>query len=330
MSTRGRIMLWYALFGLSGLLGNGHRTIYAAPNRRSSQILFLPLARYPPSIPLVFPQESKMVVYSVIGATGNTGTSLIQILLSSPDTQVHAFCRNRAKLARLLPEAVTNPQLRVFEGSIEDIPLLASCVRGSQAVFLVASTNDNIPGLRIGQDVATNVLRALREETKSDSPLLDGASPAGTAVPKLLLLSSATIDPVLSRKTPAFLHRILLWSASNVYNDLRETEALLRAQQDWIKTIFVKPGALSIDRQRGHAISLTDESSPLSYLDLAAAMIEAADDSSDRYDMANISVVNTNGRAKFPSGTPLCILTGLLRHFFPSLHPYLPSNTGPG
>ena len=39
------------------------------------------------------------------------------------------------------------------------------------------------------------------------------------------------------------------------------------------------------------------------YLDLAAAMIEAADDGEGRYDGRNVGVVNTGGRARFPTGT---------------------------
>lgn len=260
-----------------------------------------------------------MATYTILGATGNTGISLIQILLRSPDAQVHAYCRNKAKLARLLPEAIENPRVKVFEGDIHNVHLLASCIRGSRAVFLVTSTNDNVPGFRVGQDCATNVLAALRQ--------LSGLEQTKT-MPKLVLLSSATLDDVLSRHTPYLLRRILLWSASNVYNDLRETEVLLRAEESWVKTIFIKPGALSVDIQRGHGLSLSEESSPLSYLDLAAGMIEAADDAENRYDMQNVGVVNINGRAKFPRGTVWCILTGLLRHAFPSLHPYLPS-TGP-
>jgi putative NADH-flavin reductase len=266
-----------------------------------------------------------MPTYAVLGATGNTGTALIQIILRSPDNQVHAFCRDKAKLSRLLPEAVTNPNLHIYEGTIDNIPVLASCIRATRAVFLVTSTNDNVPGFRVGQDLAANVLVALRENLKHQ-PL---TATATATKPKLILLSSATIDPLLSRNTPYLLHRILLWSASNVYNDLRQTEALLRAEEDWVKTIFIKPGALSVDIQRGHALSLTDESSPLSYLDLAAGMLEAADDEGGVYDMQNIGVVNVAGRAKFPRGTALCILTGLARHFFPGLHAWLPVNTGP-
>jgi uncharacterized protein YbjT (DUF2867 family) len=262
-----------------------------------------------------------MPSYAVLGATGNTGRALVEILLRSPENQVHAFCRSKDKLSGLLPEAVTNPQLRVFEGTIDAVSTLASCMRGTRAVFLVISTNDNVPGFRVGQELAANVILALRENLKF---------PAATApIPKLVLLSSGTIAPELARHTPPLLHRILLWSASNVYDDLRVTEALLRTEEDWVKTVFIMPGALSVDVQRGHGLSFTNISSPLSYLDLAAGMIEAADDEEGQYDMRHVGVVNVNGRAKFPTGSVLCIVTRLIRHFFPWLHTWLPMNTGP-
>lgn len=263
--------------------------------------------------------------YAVLGSTGNCGTALIRNLLNKPDTRIHAYCRNRSKLLRLLPDFKEGGKVEIFEGSIQDIELLTSCLRNCRAVFLVVSTNDNIPGCRLAQDTATAVIKSLQKikQESTDSNEI-------RKLPKLVLLSSATIDDHFSRHVPYLLRLILLRSASHVYNDLIETEKLLRAQEDWLTTIFIKPGALSVDIQRGHALSLTDEESPLSYLDLAAAMIEAADDESGSYDMKDVSVINTNGKAKFPTGTPMCIFMGLLRHFFPFLHPYLPLNTGPG
>ncbi|KAL2195269.1 hypothetical protein P885DRAFT_79210 [Corynascus similis CBS 632.67] len=174
-------------------------------------------------------------------------------------------------------------------------------------------------GCRLGQDTASvliDVLQSLRGE--------DGRN----ALPKVILLSSSKIDDDFSRHQPALLRHILLRSASNVYRDLEEMERLLRANEDWLTTIYVKPVALSVDMQRGHAVSLIEQDGPLSYLDLAAGMIEAADDEEGRYDLRNISVVNINGKAKFPTSTPMCILMGLLRHYFPFLHPYLPMSTG--
>ncbi|PCG92023.1 Hypothetical protein PENO1_090780 [Penicillium occitanis (nom. inval.)] len=244
-------------------------------------------------------EETIMPTHTVLGATGNTGRALIETLLQNPDAKINAFCRNRRKLIQLLPQTESNPQIEIFEGSISDISLLASAIQEASAVFLVISTNDNVPGYHVGQDVAINVIRAL-EKLKLNST-------SGGKPPKLILLSSATIDDQLSRHTPYILRRILLLSASNVYNDLRETERILRAEQSWLTTIFIKPGALTVDKKRGHALSFSEESSPLSYLDLAAGMIEAADAVDGRFDMQNVGVVNTNGRAKFPSGTPLLV-----------------------
>jgi hypothetical protein len=258
--------------------------------------------------------------YAVLGSTGNCGTALIENLLKKPDAIVHAYCRNSPKLLRLIPGIQETKRVRIFEGSIHDVDLLKSCVCDCQAIFLVVSTNDNIPGCRLGQDTASVLIDILQSLRGKD---------VRKAIPKIVLLSSSTIDDLFSRHQPALLRRILLRSASHVYRDLEETEKLLRANEDWLTTIYVKPGALSVDIQRGHSVSLTNQDGPLSYLDLAAGMIEAADDEEGRYDLKNVSIVNTNGKAKFPAGTPMCVLTGLLRHYFPFLHPYLPMNTGP-
>lgn len=259
-------------------------------------------------------------VYAVLGSTGNCGTALIENLLKKPDAIVAAYCRNSPKLIRLLPGIQENKRVRIFEGTIDDFNLLKSCVSDCGVIFLCVSTNDNIPGCRLGQDTASALVDVLQSLRTKDTE---------KTMPKVVLLSSSTIDDGFSRHQPPFLRRILLRSASHVYRDLVETERLLRAEEHWLTTIYVKPGALSVDIQRGHAVSVTEQDGPLSYLDLAAGMIEAANDENGQYDLKNISVVNTNGRAKFPSGTPMCILMGLLRHYFPFLHPYLPMNTGP-
>lgn len=267
--------------------------------------------------------------YAVLGATGNCGAALIENLLQNSETQIHAYCRNVAKLLRRFPDIKSGGRVNIFEGSIQDIDLLASCIRDCRAIFLVVSTNDNIPGCRLGQDTAAAIVQALQKLRQQRESTGAGNGTQRTVTPKLILLSSGTIDKQFSRHVPFLLQPILLRSASHVYHDLIETENMLRAHEDWLTTIYIKPGALSVDIQRGHALSFTDQDSPVSYLDLAAAMIEAAEDEGGRYDNRNVSVVNTNGAAKFPAGTPMCILMGLLRHFFPFLHPYLPMNTGP-
>lgn len=260
--------------------------------------------------------------YAILGSTGNCGSALIRNLLQSPQNKIHAYCRNQAKLQGLIPEVVDNKQVSIFAGSIYDVDLMADCVRGTKAVFLVVTTNDNVPGCRVSQDSASTVIQALQKIKAESSP--------GIKLPKLVLLSSATIDDHLARHMPGWFRPIMLAAASHVYEDLRRTEKLLRSHEDWVSSIFMKPAGLSPDISRGHQLTLDEEESFISYLDLSAGMIEAADDDDGRYDGRNVCVVNQKRGvgAKFPSGTPMCILMGLMRHFFPWMHPYLPS-TGP-
>ncbi|KAL4821354.1 hypothetical protein BDW67DRAFT_180058 [Aspergillus spinulosporus] len=259
--------------------------------------------------------------YAVLGATGNTGTALIQNLLSSPspDTHINAYCRNKPKLLHLLPELNDTKNVTIFEGSITDFSLITACIRNTRAVFLTVTSNDNIPGCRLSQDSVQTVLKALQQ--------IRTAEPSAT-LPKLVLLSSATLDPHLSRKMPSWFLPIMKTAASNVYADLIKAELMLRENESWVTSIFIKPAGLSVDIQRGHKLDFDEQESFISYLDLAAAMLEAANETDGRYDGRNVSVVNTGGKARFPPGTPKCIVVGLLRHFFPGLHRYLPT-TGP-
>lgn len=269
-----------------------------------------------------FASSIKMVTYAILGSTGNCGTALIQNLLQSPRNKIHAYCRNQTKLQRLLPEVIDNRQVQIFAGNILDLELMTECLRGTQVVFLVVTTNDNIPGCSLGQDSAFTVIKALERIKEESGPEFKS--------PKLVLLSSATIDDHLARHMPGWFRPVMLTAASHVYRDLRITEEFLRSHEDWVSTIYIKPGGLSPDIARGYQLSLDEEESFISYLDLSAAMIEAAENGEGIYDGKNVSVVNKKRGvgAKFPRGTPKCIFMRLMRHFFPWLHPYLPS-TGP-
>jgi len=262
--------------------------------------------------------QSPPTSYAVLGSTGNCGSALVQNLLELSNIKVNAYCRNRNKLYRLLPDLVDNKRVDVFEGSINDVDLIANCIRGCRAVFMTVTTNDNVPGCRVSEDVARSVITALEKMKKAKNL-------PGMMMPKLVLLSSATIDDHLARSIPWWFRPIILRAASNVYDDLRRTEDFLRAQSDWVSTIFIKPGGLSIDIRRGHKLSLDEEDTFISYYDLAAAMMEAADDPEGQYDMKNVGVKHDGQGAKFPPGTPKTILMGLIRHFFPFLHEYLPA-----
>lgn len=267
---------------------------------------------------LVCSTQINMASYTILGGTGNGGTALLNFLLEKTTAQIKVYCRNQDKLVRVVPAAHNNSRVEVFAGNITDVDLFAKALSGSRAAFLVASTNDNIPGCHISQDLVRTVITAL-EKRRAEGE---------TAVPRLILLSSATIDPWISRKSP-WVNAIVRRSAWHVYRDLELAEAFLRQHEDWAPCIFIKPGGLSVDVRRGHRLTLDEEESFVSYADIAAGMVEAADCDNGRWDKKNVGVVNANGKAKFPAGTPRCILLGLLRFYFPWLHAYLPTGAGP-
>ncbi|KAK4962281.1 hypothetical protein LTR66_012729, partial [Elasticomyces elasticus] len=219
-----------------------------------------------------------MSFYAVLGATGNVGQALLKVLLQSPENHIHAYCRSKQKLVKLLPSITDNKQIDVFEGNLRDIELLVNCLSGTRAVFLAVALTENQPGCTIAQDTAYVVVSAL-ERLKSKNERL----------PKLIVLSSASLDHRLMPDSPGFLLNTLYCAFSNVYDDLNEAEKFLRSKDSLVTATFVRPGALCSDTQKGHVLSMQSATMPLSFLDLAAGMVEIADADGDRYDMKGVA-----------------------------------------
>jgi oxidoreductase AflX len=255
-----------------------------------------------------------MPSYAVLGATGNTGQALIQVLLQSPSNHVHAYCRSASKLLRVCPSVSSNKHVRTFEGSLDDVSLLADCIRGTSAVFLAVAIVDNMPGCTVAMDTARVVVEALKQLRAEES---------SAKIPKLIVLSSASLEDSFCGDVPAFVHTVLSTAVSNLYKDLAEAERFLRGEQSWISATFVKPGGLVHDRQGGHEISMVTAKTPLSFLDLAAGMVEVAESDNGQYDMKNVSVLATAKDVVFPWDGIYFAFTGLLYHFMPWTYRYL-------
>lgn len=252
-----------------------------------------------------------MPTYAIFGATGNVGRSVLEVLLQRPDNQIHAYCRSKQKLLKLMPIVKDNANVKIFEGETSDIDLLADCLSGTTGAFQTIAVDGNQPGCTIARDTAQRIITALE--------LLKAK---GQRLPKLVLLSSSSTDHRLLTAMPPFLRNTIYRAFSHTYDDLKKAEKYIRSKEDLIAATFVKPGALTNQPQVGHELSLDQSKSPLSYLDLAAGMIEIADDSSGRYDMQGVAV-NSTGKVPFPWEAPIKIVKGLLCHFFPWLYPYI-------
>lgn len=254
-----------------------------------------------------------MPSYAILGATGNVGQALHRILLQSPDNTINAYCRSKQKLFTISSQIAEHAQVTVYEGAITDVDLLANCIRNTKAVFLTIAVYDNEPNCTVAQDASRATLAAF-EKLQSETP--------GRALPKLIILSSAKIDKHLSRNMPAPVLAIINRATSNQANDLIAAESLLREHEDWIEMIFVKPGGLCRDTQKGHKLSLETEQTPLSYLDLAAGMIEVADSEDGEYRGKNVSVIPTGENLPIPWESGLEVVKGLLAHYMPWTYPY--------
>lgn len=253
-----------------------------------------------------------MPSYAVLGATGNTGLQLVNIIAKSPDKTIHAYCRSKSKLQKLAPDVASSPQLKVFEGQLSEVDVIADCIRNTRAIFLTVAVNDNIPGLTIAIDTAHVVIEAL-EKNRKEAP--------NAPVPKVVVLSSASTNKQFIETVGKIAATVAHTAFSNIYADLERAEAFLRSH-DWLSVSFIKPGVLAQDIQRGHELSTTKSESPISYADVAAGMIEVAD-SGDEYIGKDVSPNPKVKNLPFPKEAPVYMFWGLLFHFFPWLWKYL-------
>lgn len=251
-----------------------------------------------------------MPTYTILGATGKTGGALLQLLLKTPNTHIKAYVRSKAKLLHQNPNLEQNDRVQIFEGPLSNIPLIASALSPKvDTAFCVLGINENTPGIRIAQDTAHSVVAALCHimRTRND---------ANYKPPKLIVLSSASLNP---RFGSAVEHAIIGRALSNLYGDLALAERYLRLHESWLRVTFVQPGGLTGDVQRGHRVSLEACSPMVSYLDLAAGMIEIAE-AGDVYDWEGVSVRATGKNVRFERNAPGQIARGFLWHFVPSLY----------
>jgi uncharacterized protein YbjT (DUF2867 family) len=102
-----------------------------------------------PSTHYVHLRISIMSAYPILGGTGSTGSSTLQLLSASPKNTINVLVRSKPKLHKIAPSSSNNPNIAIFEGSISDTEVLANCLTGTKAVFLTVAVVDNVPGTTI-------------------------------------------------------------------------------------------------------------------------------------------------------------------------------------
>lgn len=87
---------------------------------------------------------------------------------------------------------------------------------------------------------------------------------------------------------------------------------------------FMMPGGLTHDIQQGHELSTERQQTFISFLDLAAGMIEVAD-SGGEWEGKHVSVILSKGRkAKFEWGVPVMLEKRVICYYCPWLYGWLP------
>lgn len=256
-----------------------------------------------------------MSAYAILGATGQVGGSILKLLGSSPDNKINVLVRSRAKLEKSYPAVSSNPNIQVFQGNVSDIPTLSQCLENTHAVFLTVAVTENIPGLRISLDTAHAVIAAL-QSLQAQNPHFKP--------PRLVVLSSASLDTRFWRSVPGFVHTVLYAANAHIYDDLARAETLLRRYDAWLDVTFVMPGGLTHDVQQGHVLSTETQQTFIGFVDLAAAMIEVAD-AEAKWGGKRVSVVLKGGRkARIEWWAPVVLGKGLLFYLCPWLYGWLP------
>ena len=267
-----------------------------------------------------------MPTYAILGATGQVGSSILDALLETstkafpPDEiRINTFVRSKQKLLSMRPALASHPNSTIYEGQLTNTALLASCIHNTRAVFLCAAANDNVPYCSVAQESAHAVLSAL--EHNRTEHLNDTTPP-----PKLIILSSASLEPHLMADLPTLFTPVMKRAASWVYADLRLAETYLRSHAPaGCELIFIKPGGLVHDKPVGHQLSTTRQQTFLSFADLGAGMVEAADSPAGKWAEAkgNVSVVPAREGTRIEWYVPWYLVKGCLYHYFPGAYPYL-------
>lgn len=167
-----------------------------------------------------------MPTYAILGATGQTGSELVKLLLPFEDNTLHLYARSRDRLVSQQPLLNDAKNARLFIGDLGDAQNLDACLEGVDAVFSAVAQNSNEPGCDIAQRTAQALVASFeRSEGKSER------------CPRLVFLSSGAVDPRSTQ--PWLLHQANYY----VYRDLEIAVAYLR-ERPWIPLAVANPGGL--------------------------------------------------------------------------------------
>jgi putative NADH-flavin reductase len=207
---------------------------------------------------------------TIFGATGATGTCLVQQALSAGH-QVTAVVRDPARLAVPAQE-----RLRVVTADVLDPAAISPAVDGADAVTTAVGPGTGASTLR--QDSTRSIIQAMQK----------------TGTRRLLMVSGSVVadegeSPFTRYLLKPLVRRTFL---RHVYADMRRAEDEIHdSSLDWT---IIRPPALTNKPARGTYRTATDRNLPhgftISRADLAACMLSLLDDPATRH--THLSIAN--------------------------------------
>ncbi|KAM0820925.1 putative NAD(P)-binding domain-containing protein [Seiridium cardinale] len=245
-----------------------------------------------------------------LGATGGTGSATLRSLLARQDHkfQLQIFVRSKAKLLRLFPELEASPTSKIWEGQLDNVDTMKDCLRGADIIICTLGENQDIPGLHVLQDGARSMMAALDLLQTED----------GWKKPRLIFLSSATLNARFAAATPAPMIWILRTAFCHPYADLLAAQAIFTAKPHLLSLLLVQPPAIVEDDATGHEISTESVRLAVSYADLGAAFAELAlERSYDKLGAVGVSSQGGDAFGKYGLELASRMVIGLLAGYVP-------------
>jgi len=229
---------------------------------------------------------------ALLGAKGATGQVVLRTLLAKEPVPfwVNIYVRSKSKLLQLFPGLESKSQVKIFEGSVEDVGLIKELISGAEIIICTLGDNNNKP-THVIEPAARSVVAAL-EDLKRSKP--------DREKPRVLLLSSSTKNTRFVAARPVVVHWLIKTAFCYPYADLGAAESIFLDSLSLLSLLRVQPPAIIDEPGSGFEISTEEVRLAVSYEDLGAAFVElATEESYESLTQVGVSSKSTKGAINY-------------------------------
>ncbi|KAK3614876.1 hypothetical protein LTR56_026952 [Elasticomyces elasticus] len=183
-----------------------------------------------------------MPLYTLLGATGSTGSAILRCLFAQPLQQLtlNIFVRNKSKLLKAFPdlESTTAFKVNIIEGTPSHGTAMQECLRDVDMAMVCIATSYSTRDMFICYDTAAAIIDALQVLQKT----------RGYKPPTITQLHSAPVNRILSAAMPWLARNMASFCFHHVYEDLHRASTLFTSAAaeplGLLHYIFVDPPAI--------------------------------------------------------------------------------------